>query len=283
MVSYIGFPLVFSFTQVGSNCGLIGQKAATVLGGVPFWMSDHGFFTLSGQGPTQLPCPVWDSVYKDLDTANQDKCFAAPNYHFSEAMFYFPSLSGGTGEIDSYVKVNLQEGEWDFGPNGGPGIPNPMSRTAWTDQNQPGDPVSVDLGGLLQQAESGFTMDNAGIIPASFRTGFQDISDGGQLMCVDRFVPDFKWLGPNPSLSLTIFFREWPGDTPTTMGPFTIKPSTEKITLRLPKQLTTGTTNYTTWAAPRAREVALQLDNTGNGWWRMGACRAHIFPAGSAA
>lgn len=279
MVQYIGYPLIFSFTQAGSNCGLIAQKAACVLGGVPYWMSDHGFFRMGAGGPEQLPCPVWDIVFKDLDVANQDKCLAATNYHYSEVCFFFPSLSGGTGEIDSYVKVNIQEGEWDYGSYSEPGIPNPLARTAWTDQNQPGDPISVDLRGILQQQESGLTMDGSGAVPASIRSGFLDIAEGEQIMVMDQFVPDFKWGSADAALDLTMYFRNWPGDTPTKLGPFRVTPTTEQITLRLPTQLAVGGTNVTSYPAPRCREVALQIDNA-KGWWRLGSPRARVFDAG---
>ncbi len=283
-MSYIGLPEVYSFTTIGKQCGLIAQKACVVMGGMPFWMGQHGFFTLGGSGPTPLPCPVWDNVFKDLDTNNQDKCFAATNYHYNEVYFFYPSLSGGTGEIDSFVKLNIQTGEWDFSGNGGVGKPNVMARTCWTDLNVPGDPISTDLNGKLVQSEQGYTQDGAGFVPASFQTGFQDIADGGRIWAVDQFIPDFIWSGPAPSLNLTILFRHYSGDTITAMGPFTVTPITQKIKLRLPEQRTYGDskTNYTTWAAPRAREIAFKVDNATAGFWRWGAPRIKAFPAGLA-
>lgn len=280
MIQYIQFPLVFSFTQIGSNCGLIGQKAAVVLGGIVYWMSDHGFFRMGGGGPEQIPCPVWDAVFKDLDTVNQDKCFAAANYHYSEVIFYYPSLSGGTGEVDSFVKMNVQEGEWDTGLNGGAGVPNAMARTAWTDQNQPGSPISVDLMGTLQQADQGFNAGvGQGVVPASITSGFMDIADGDQIMTIDKFIPDFLWKGSTTALNLTMLFREFSGDTITTLGPFAINPSTEFVTLRLPRQIRVGGQNIVSFAAPRGREVAIKLDAV-SGWWRMGAPRVNTFTSG---
>lgn len=284
-IQYQGFPLVFSFQNIGQNCGAIAQKAVAVLGQVVYWMSDHGFFQLTGGGPQQMPCPVWDVVYKNLDEANSDKCLAGTNYHYSEVYFFYPSRNGSNGEIDSYAKLNVQEGEWDFGPAStgtpdAPGTPNPYSRTAWTDQNQPGHPISVDLAGILQQADQGFTQNGGATMPASIRSGYADIAEGGLLMSVDQFLPDFLWDGPNPSLEITFFFREWPGDDPTVMGPFTITPTTEYVTLRSEHTIDVGGTEVTIFPAIRGREVALQLD-TISGWHRYGNPRLRAAPAGT--
>lgn len=272
MVTYIGFPLVFSFTQIGSNCGIIAQHAVVVAGGVPYWSSDHGFFRLAGGGAEQIPCPVWDIFFKDLSAANADKCLAGLNYHYSEVYFWFPSASGGSGEIDSYVKINIQEGEWDYGGVQDDGTPNPMARTAWTDYNQPGDPIGVDLKGLMQQQEQGFTVDGGIAVPAMIRSGFADVSDGEDILNIDVFIPDFKWSGADAALDFTMFYRAYPGTAETELGPFRITPQTEQMTLVLPRQLTIGTTNFTTWGGPRCREMAFQLTNV-RGWWRLGACR----------
>lgn len=281
-VQYQGFPLVFAFQNIGQNCGAISQKSVVVLGQTVYWMSDHGFFRLTGGGPQQMPCPVWDIVYKNLDEANVDKCVAGTDYHYGEVWFLYPSINGGTGEIDSYAKINEQEGSWDFGPatTGTPGTPNVYARTAWTDQNQPGHPISVDLTGLLQQADQGFTQNGGAALPGSIRSGYSDIADGGMLMTVDQFLPDFLWGGDDPRISVSFFFRDWSSEEPTVMGPFTVTPDTEYVTLRSAQVLDIGGTEVTVYPAIRGREVAIQID-TLSGWWRFGQPQLRFAPAGS--
>ena len=41
---FVGPPFTFSFQQVGTNCGLIGQNAAIEVDGTAYWMSENGFF-----------------------------------------------------------------------------------------------------------------------------------------------------------------------------------------------------------------------------------------------
>ena len=46
---FVGPPFIFSFTQVGSNCGLIGQHAAINYDGVSFWMGENNFYMYDGR------------------------------------------------------------------------------------------------------------------------------------------------------------------------------------------------------------------------------------------
>jgi hypothetical protein len=279
LMQYEGFPLVFGFFQTSSNCGLIAEKAAVVLGTTVYWMADHGFFALSGSGATQIPCTVWDVVYRNIDQSNQDKCLAGADYHYSEVWWFYPSLNGNSGEIDSYVKYNIQDNLWDYGP-ASVGVPNQMSRTAWTDQNQPGYPISVDLNGIMEQADVGFTANGLAFNNGFIRSGYIDIADGGELMSVDQFIPDFLWDGTNPSLNLFIYFQNYSGDPPTVFGPFTITPADDYITLRQEIQITAGGVTVTAAPAIRARQVAVEIQ-TLSGWWRWGASRLRAAPAGS--
>lgn len=262
-VTYIGFPLVFGFFEVGSNCGLIAQKAATVLGSIPYWMSDHGFFQLTQAGAEQIPCSVWDIVFLNLDMANQDKCVAGANYHYNEVWWFYPSINGGSGEIDSYVKYNLAEKEWDYGP-ATPEQANAMARTAWTDQNRPGPPVSADLAGLLQQQDTGLTANGSPIAGIMARSGYLDIAEGEMYPYADQYIPDFIWEGDDPAVYVTLYFRRWPGDTPSFQGPFLVTPTTEYISFRV-----------------RGREVAEEITIANSGTWvRRGVPRLRWQPDG---
>jgi len=128
-MQYVGYPLVFGFNKIGASCGLIGKNAACQLGGTVFWMGPSNFFALTGSGATPLPCPVWDAVFQDLDPDNKSKVVCAPNTVFNEVWWFYPS--NGATENDSYVKLNVVEGSWDYGPIG---------RSAWIDQSVFGNP-----------------------------------------------------------------------------------------------------------------------------------------------
>lgn len=92
-MSYIGTPLIYGFTILGSGCGLIAPKALGVLGRNTYWMSRNGFWKVGDSGVQPLPCPLWDTVFRDLDEANINACFAAPNSSANEIAFWYPSLT----------------------------------------------------------------------------------------------------------------------------------------------------------------------------------------------
>jgi hypothetical protein len=257
-MQYIGFPLVYGFIPVGLQCGLLAQNAVVVLGETVYWMSDHGFFVYSGSGVTPIPCSVWDVVYKNLDDANADKCVTLSNFLFNEIWFFYPSLSGGTGEIDSYVKYNIVTQAWDYGS---------LIRTAGTDANKPSGPVWVDQNGYLQQHENGVDADGEAMTGVLIRSGYTHLSQGQDFLFIDSFIPDFLWTNSTanpPSVTVTLYFRNWPGDTPTTEGPFTVTPTTEYITFRT-----------------RAREVAIEVECSALGvWFRLGLPFLRTQPAG---
>mgnify|MGYP000609100137 FL=1 len=185
-VNYIGAPesgLTFGQTKIASSCGAIGSHSVGQLGNGVYWMGRSNFFALTGNGVTPMPCTVWDAVFQDLDTANAWKIRAAPNTPFNEMWWFYPSASGGTGENDSYVKVNIMDGAWDYGP---------LARSSWIDQSVLGNPIGASPDSIIYQHE---TTENADGQPISwsYRTGYWFISEGEDIPFVDFIIPDFKY------------------------------------------------------------------------------------------
>ncbi len=265
-VQYQGFPLVFGFQMIGPNSGLMAPNAIVAYGSQLFWLSDHGPFVYSGGGVQPIPCTVWDKLFTNLNTAQAAKCVAGSDYNrANDIIFCFPSATG-TGEVDSYIKFNTMENLWDYG-DAPPGGFNLLARTAWTDQNRPGGPLSIDRNNLIQQQDIGVDADGQPMTGVMIRSGYMDIQEGDEILFVSMLIPDLLWrqsTNPNPSLQMTLYFRNWPGDTPTAEGPFTITPTTQYVTPRT-----------------RAREVAVQLNCDGLGvWFRMGTSRLRFQPDG---
>jgi hypothetical protein len=256
---YQGLPFVFGFNEIMSGCGLIGPHAACVMRGGVYWMGTGNFFVLGGGGPRSIPCSVWDVVFQNLDTDNQSKCVAAPNSAFDEVNFFYPSLSGGTGEIDSYVKFNIEENSWDYGT---------LSRTAWTDQSVLGQPIGTTPTGIIYQHETSPDADGGALL-ASFTTGWFTLSESRDLMFLDWFFPDMKWRYFNGSASsasvqVTIEVATYPNSAVTTFGPFTMNESKEFVNTRL-----------------RGKLVRLTFSSADVGtFWRMGNMRFRMNPDG---
>lgn len=257
-MDYIGAALAFGFNKVGSNCGLIAKHAHAQLSDIVYWMGAGAFFYLTSSGVQQIPCPVWDAVFQDLDLANANKCIAGSNTLFSEIMFFYPSLSGGLGRCDKYAKYNAVEGVWDIGN---------LQRTSWINQSVVGNPVSSTQAGLIYTHDSGNDSDKDPLL-SSFETGYFFIDEGREIVFVDRIFPDFRWGlyngSANATIDVLISTVMYPGDTPVTYGPFAITQASQYISKRF-----------------RARQIKLKFSSSDIGsFWRLGLVRVRWAPDG---
>lgn len=223
-MQYVGGELVFNFNRLGSGCGLIGKHAAGTLGGNVYWCGFTNFFMIGGKGVEPINCSVWDFIFQNLSESYKTKIVCATNTAFNEVMWLFPSAAS-TGENDSYVKLNVLEGEWDYGT---------MSRTAWFDVSVLGNPIGADTNGVLYQHETGTSL--TGVSAPSFRTGWWSIADGNELSFVDWVLPDFIWGTysgtKDASVTMTFYTADYPGSAVRTYGPYTVTSATEYINLR---------------------------------------------------
>jgi hypothetical protein len=236
---------------------LIGPHAREVMQGNVFWMSVGQFFVLSGNGVQQIPCPVWDVVFQNLNTAYQSKVVAAPNSQFNEISWYYPSLNS-TGENDSYVKLNVLDGSWDYGT---------LSRSAWIDQSVLGPPIGTIPTGIVYQHETSPDADGQPLV-ATFTTGYFVLTEGQDLAFVDWILPDMQFGLFNGSqtatIAITINVVNYPTDTPTVFGPFNMTNAVEYINTRL-----------------RGRQISLTFTSSDIGsFWRLGAIRIRTAKAG---
>ena len=222
-MAYVGPPFVYSFTIIGSGCGLIAPHAMATLGPSTYWMGTRAFWMYSGAGVQNIPCSVWDIIFYDIDRANEAKSFCGSIASFNEVFFFYPSLSGGTGECDSYVKFNVSENLWDYGK---------LVRSAWIDANVIGPPLGADNNYVIQRQEEGYDNDTLPMSGVYVESGYAEISNGADMIFFDQFIPDFKWFGSNGSVNVTVYTKNYPGDQPTQYGPYSITSEGQFLTLR---------------------------------------------------
>ncbi len=257
-MQYVGPPFIYSFTVIGSGCGLIAPLARALLGRTCMWMSRRAFFVYADGGIKPVICPVWDVIFNDLDTANLGKIFATPIMTANEIWVFYPSASGGTGECDKYVKVNMAENLWDYGS---------LSRSSGMPESEFGTPLMADPDTLLiQQHEVGFDDDGAAMAGVYAETGYADISDGEYVMFIDEYQQDMKWFGVNGAAALTLYGTNYPGQTPTQKGPYTLDSENRHIRPRM-----------------RARQIALRIDWKARAGFsaRVGTPKVRAAPAGT--
>lgn len=259
--NYAGFPLEFGFAMIGSGAGAISAHSMQRLRGSVYWMGPNNFFSYGGGGVQVIPCPVWDAVFQNINTAFSANVRAMPNTPFNEAGWLYPSSASVSGECDSYVKFNITEPNqpWDYGL---------LARAAWIDASALGMPISATSNGIIYLQETTNNADGAAIT-SSFTTGYFYIAEGQEYAFVDQIIPDMIWQtfdgsSTSASIFLTFHVTNYPGDTPTDYGPYQITSATEFITVRF-----------------RGRQMSITLQSADSGsFWRLGKIRYRYGPAG---
>jgi hypothetical protein len=289
-MQFVGTPFTFSIRQVGSNCGCIGQHAAIFVDGAVFWMGDSGnFFVFDGTVKT-LPCTVDDFIFTTngdslgLNFTNGELVFAGHNSLFNEINWFYPQAS--STQTNRLVTYNYEEKSWSTGSlarttyEDSHVFPNPTA-TRYISTLTPNLPIinGVSSGGsYLFEHEVGVnevlnltsTNTTSVVISSYIRSGDFDLDiegDGEYFIKIRRFIPDFKYLEGNAKV--TLFFKAYPADSTTaqgltTVGPFTISSTTDKIDTRA-----------------RGRLASIKIENDAiNDNWRYGVFRVDIQPDG---
>lgn len=256
-MQYVNLPLVWSFNEIGSGCGLIGRRAATTLAGQVYWMSQSQFYMLSGGGVQPIPCPIWDVIFQDIDTDYVDNIRCGTNARFGEVTWYYPT-TGSNGVPTKYVKLNAALGSWDFGT---------LTRTAWIDQSVLGAPIGASGSNYIYQHETSTDADGQAI-NAYIQTGWFALDEGDVKTFVDQVWPDMKWGyyggSQNATVRITFFTADYPGGTVRTHGPYLVNQSTSYVTPRL-----------------RGRLVSIRIESNDVGsFWRLGNIRYRLQPDG---
>lgn len=250
-LTYIGAQFVYSFTSIGSNCGIIGKHAFAKLASSVYWLGRNNIFALSGGTVAVLPCSVWDVIFQDLDTENEAACWVGSNTLFGEVIICYPSISDGLGYPSRYVKFNTIENTWDYGP---------LQRNCWTDQTAFGPPIACTQDGVVYVHETGNDAD-VQPIASGFTTGYFYLDEGRSFVFIDEIIPDFK-LGKygqsqDADIQITVSGIDDVNDTPVQYGPFIWNASSKKISTRI-----------------RARQVSLTVQSEDSGsFWRLGQVR----------
>jgi len=291
---FVGQPFTFAFSQVGTNCGLVGQNACVEVDGAAYWMSENGFFRYAGKLES-LPCLVEDFVFDNINIESGNQMVSAGlNNLFGEVMWFYPeSTSSVVNRMVSYnyFDSSPQRPVWTVGS---------LSRTMWQDsavftkphalEYDASTDTSFDVVGNTEgrtayyEHETGtdqnkngtITAITANIVSGDFDITAQRTSQGQQtgiatfrgdgefLMKIRRFIPDF--ISQTGATRVTLQLRNFPNETAasSSLGPFDITSSTLKVDTRA-----------------RARSIALKIENTAASQsWKLGTFRLDTQPDG---
>lgn len=251
---YVGPPFIFSQTQLGTNCGLVGPHAAVAADGVPYWMSQNNFYRFSGR-VERLDCTIRRDVFDNFNLTQSDKVYAGTNSEFNEVIWLIPGSD--SEEPSRYVIYNILEDHWVFGDT---------FYTTFEDSVVFSNTITTGI-----QTSTSYLFNNEpvsiytgdGIAVSSFlQSANFDIDEGGEIMFIDRVIPDFFL--KNGTISFSVILKQFPNGDTITKGPFIIGSETDKVDFR-----------------GRGRQASFSLESTGvNTGWRMGATRMSIQPDG---
>jgi len=282
IMRFVGAPFVFSFQQVGTNCGLIGKNAAVEVDGSAYWMSENGFFRYTGRLES-LACLVEDYVFDDINTVPKQHIYAGLNNLFGEVTWFYPG--SGAASNNRSVTYNYM----DSTPERPVWTTSSLARSTWADSHIFGKPHATEYDSdatsdstvgntdgvtIYYEHETGVNQIKAGsstAIAASIESGDFDISatqgggadlrgDGEYMMKIRRVLPDF--LTQTGDARVTLNLKNYPTDSQasSSLGPFTSSTTTDKIDTRA-----------------RARAISLKVDNTSTGQhWKLGTFRLDI-------
>ena len=262
-MSFIGPPFIFGFRQLGNDCGAVGLNSAMVIDDVAYWMSDGQFFRYAGS-VQEIPCPILNHVFDDINKTQYAQVYAAQNSNFSEVMWYYCSSS--SDQCDRYVIYNYLENSWYFGT---------MDRSTYQDNGVELNPLATEylstsnvatistINGLTQgrsliyAQESGVNADGAAL-PAFIQSGDGDIADGETFSFINKVIPDFQDQTGNTVITLNV--KDYPNDTATVGETLTVNNTTRFVNTRI-----------------RGRQSNIKIENTAVGDnWRFGTLRVNI-------
>jgi hypothetical protein len=215
--TYIGPPFIYSFNQVGAECGIVAVGAYAAAEDFVAWMGINSFWRYDGSVEA-IESDVGDYVFTNLNQAQRSKVWALHNATFGEIVWFYPSNAGT--EIDSYVLYNYRETTWAIGS---------LSRTAGVQAGVLANPAMIDPAGNFWAHEqlnfvySGAAAPYAETGPLEF-----DQNYGGDTLAgahpgtvtfdIVQMLPDSKTLG---DVQMTFYTRFYPTGPETVWGPYT--------------------------------------------------------------
>ena len=262
-MSFIGPPFIFGFRQLGNECGAVGLNSAIVIDDVAYWMSDGQFFRYAGS-VQEIPCPILNHVFENINKTQYPQVYAAQNSNFSEVMWYY--CSSTSDQCDRYAIYNYLENSWYFGS---------MDRTTYQDNGVEFNPLATEylansnvntittINGLTQgrsiiyAQESGVNADGAALT-AYIQSGDGDIADGETFSFINKVIPDFQNQTGNAVITLSV--KDYPNDTATVGETLTVSNTTGYLNTRI-----------------RGRQSNIKIQNNDiDDNWRFGTIRVNI-------
>ena len=271
-LQYLGAPIVWGATLLGSNLTLISPNAAVYSNNIAYWMGTNKFYYYDGTVKT-LPCEVRSYVFDDFNSQQADQVVSGSNEQFDEIWWFY--CSEGATRNDRYVVYNYEQGIWYYGN---------LSRSAWLDSDLRDFPIAATFGNKLVNHEKGVD-DNESGTPTAFTANITstqfDLDDGDRFMLINKMLPDMTFEGStadSPAATMTLNPLENSGSgryDPASVGGDSSATVTRTATV--PIEAFTGQV----FTRVRGRQMSIKIESTAVGvTWKLGAPRMDMRPDG---
>ena len=271
-LQYLGAPIVWGATLLGSNLTLISPNAAVYSNNIAYWMGTNKFYYYDGTVKT-LPCEVRSYVFDDFNSQQADQVVSGSNEQFDEIWWFY--CSEGATRNDRYVVYNYEQGIWYYGN---------LSRSAWLDSDLRDFPIAATFGNKLVNHEKGVD-DNESGTPTAFTANITstqfDLDDGDRFMLINKMLPDMTFEGStadSPAATMTLNPLENSGSgryDPASVGGDSSATVTRTATV--PIEAFTGQV----FTRVRGRQMSIKIESTAAGvTWKLGAPRMDMRPDG---
>jgi hypothetical protein len=264
-MQFIGPPYTFGITMVASGITSMGFNCFAAVDDVVMWMGQGKFYIFSGS-TQELPCPLKNYIFTDLNIGESDKIYASVNSEFNEVTWFYPTAD--STENNAYVTFNYADRAWTYGS---------MARTAWIDRGTSTYPIAAAPDGYLYNHE--FGMDDGSTSPATPLNAYIesspfDIGDGDNFVFIRRIIPDVTFVNSTntPTVDMTLKMQNFPGSN---YNKTTDSPVTRSATVPV-EQFTTQA-----YVRLRGRQATFKVEsNTLGTRWSLGSPRIEVQPDG---
>lgn len=264
-MQFLGPPYTFGIDPVASNVTSMGYNCYATVDDTVMWMGLGKFYIYNGR-TEELPCPIKNHVFTNLNINESDKVYAAVNSEYNEVTWFYPTASSSENNV--YVTYNYAEKAWSYGT---------MARTAWIDRGTNQYPIAAATDGYLYNHELGFD-DGSTNPPSALSTYIEsspfDIGEGDQFAFIKRMIPDLTFINStnSPEATMTLKMQQFPGSNYSSSSTkavdqtatVPIEQFTEQVFLRL-----------------RGRQATFRIASNKVGTrWSLGSPRIEIQPDG---
>lgn len=260
-LQFLGPPYTFGINPIASNITSIGYNCYATVEDNVFWMGMGKFYVYNGR-TDELPCPIKNHVFTNINMDETDKVYAAVNSEFNEITWFYPTANAS--ENDVYVTYNYAEKAWSYGT---------LARTAWLDRGTNQYPIAASPDRYLYNQELG-TDDGSANPPVAINSYIEsspfDIGEGDQFAFIRRIIPDLTFINStdSPQATMTLKMQQFPGSNYSTTDSGTV---TQSATVPV-EQFTTQI-----FTRLRGRQVTFRVESDKVGTrWSLGSPRLEI-------